>query len=267
MITEINTVILEDDFFSRNWMSLILARDWRTRVTADVETVRELNNILDNPPTRLDLIIVDAEIYRDLRWIGELLERIQALPHQPIIIFTTVSPLPEITHYVGYEVVRGYLTKGDIRYSLAWAADIAMDGDWVMTPQVDEFLSFSLVERPRPRAIIQGQNRYPGLTESQADAARLAFLFSMERAELADEMLISEGWSYGKVNELYEKIGVKDLLSGEMPFEFFLGEDPIIRSHFKKIMKNVDDKNPKKVKSMESLAFHLLTRPLVHRIT
>ncbi|MBL7162783.1 MAG: hypothetical protein ISS57_09280 [Anaerolineales bacterium] len=267
MVTEINTVVLEDDFFSRNWMSLILARDWRTRVVADVETVEELRSILDSPPTRIDLIIVDTEIYRDLKWIGTLLETIQEHAHTPKVLFTTVSPLPEITYYMGHEAVRGYLTKGEIRYSLAWAVDIAMEGDWVLTPSADDFLSFGLGELPQPRAIIQGQNNYPGLTENQANAARLAFLFSMERAELADELLISVGWSYGKVNELYEKIGVRDLLSGEMPIEFFLGDNPIILSHFRKIIENIGEQEQSKAKNMETLAFHLLTRPMVHRIT
>ncbi len=37
--TEFQIVILEDDPFARNWMALLAARDWRTRVADDHWTV------------------------------------------------------------------------------------------------------------------------------------------------------------------------------------------------------------------------------------
>ena len=266
MVTEVNTVILEDDFFSRNWMSLILARDWRTRVVADVATVEELNDFLRNATSRVDMIIVDTEIYRDLKWVGVLLEQISQHSHQPKVIFTAVSPLPEITYYVGHPMVRGYLIKGDIRFSLAWAVDVAADGEWVMTSTADDFLGDSRIPLPRPRVILKGQDSIPGLTADQANTARLAFIFSMERTEMADEMILSQGWIYGKIGELYDKIGVNGLLSGELSLEYFLGDDPIILKHFQDIMNSFENGKQSKASQMETLAFHLLTQPIVHKI-
>lgn len=266
MKSDVNVVVLEDDFFSRNWMSLILSRDWRTRLVADIATLEEIQREILNPSTRIDVVIIDTEIYRDLKWIAGLLDQIRECSGGIKVLFTTVSPLPDIAYYMKHPSVRGYLTKGQIRFSLAWAAEFAADDNWVMTQEADDFLSRNYLDLPRPRFIMEGQDYLPGLSESQATAARLAFLFSLERAELADEMLISLGWSYGKVNELYELIGVKDLINGDMSIEDKLGSNPIIVSHFQEIMKSFADNQTQKARSMETLAFHLLTRPYIDEI-
>ncbi len=266
MVNEVNAVILEDDYFSRNWMSLILARDWRTRVVADVATDAELISLLRDKYTRIDMIILDAEIYRDLKWVEGLLDLIAEHPNRPKILFTSVWELPEITYFVGHPLVRGYLIKGDIRFSLNWAVDVAADGDWILTPKAEDFLGDSHIPLPRPRVIIEGQDTIPGLSADLANTARLAFIFSMERTEMSDELVLSQGWVYGKISELYEKIGVNGLLAGEMKLEHYLGEDPIILKHFRKIMSSFNGEKQSKAKQKETLAFHLLTQPLIRKI-
>jgi hypothetical protein len=90
--------------------------------------------------------------------------------------------------------------------------------------------------------------------------ARLAFLYSMERRDLADELGLSEEWAYGLVSGLYEKLGLKDLLSDDqVDPSGYLGTHPLILSHFKKI--RADFQGSGKSRDMETLAFHLLTLP------
>ena len=262
MKKDINVIVLEDDYFSLYWMSMIIARDWRTRLVADVANDSQLKEALQQVPTSIDLVIIDAEIYRDLSWVGEVLELLWAHSKKTKVIFTTITPRSEIIDYLKFPSVRGYLTKEGVKFSLAWAAEIAAEDTWVLTPQAESELIRHGFILPHPRVIIEGQDEILGLNEDQADAARLAFIFSMERSEVADELSVSNNWGCVKVSDLYKRIGVKDVLEGESTIEEFLGSNPIIVSHFKEIMASFSRSKNKKAKQMETLAFHYLTKPL-----
>jgi len=45
--------------------------------------------------------------------------------------------------------------------------------------------------------VLDGRQPVAGLTGRELEAARMAFLFSLERHDLADELNISKDWSYG----------------------------------------------------------------------
>ena len=87
----------------------------------------------------------------------------------------------------------------------------------------------------------------------------MAFIFSLGRRDLADELKISEQWSYGLVSELYEKMGLSDIISGEVDLFSYIGESEIIRSHFEEVMDQLG--TSKKARDLETLAYHLLTMP------
>ena len=267
MKKDINVIVFEDDFFSRNWMSLILARDWRTHIVADVKDDCELREVIHTTSTPIDVIIVDAEFYPNLRWVKELLVEIRTCFEDVKVIFTSVNTLPGIAYYINNPNVKGYLTKEHIQYSLAWAVDFVANGEWVLTEEAALDLARSGLSLPAPGIIMNGRDNYAHLTPSQAEGARLAFLFSMERADLADELYISKGWSYGKVNELYTLLGVRDLVEGVQPVEDFCEGNPILIAHFKEIVEAFAQSDSSKAKQMETLAFHVLTQPEIQRIS
>jgi hypothetical protein len=107
--------------------------------------------------------------------------------------------------------------------------------------------------------MLEGRYAVQNLTPHQAHVARLAFLFSMERRDLADELGVTEDWGYGLVSAVYEKIGLKDILSGDVDLSGYLGHHELLTSHFEQIKET--SKGSGKARDMETLAFHLLTMP------
>jgi hypothetical protein len=81
----------------------------------------------------------------------------------------------------------------------------------------------------------------------------------MERRDLADELGVTEDWGYGLVSAVYEKIGLKDILSGDVDLSGYLGNHELLTSHFEQIKE--ESRGSGKARDMETLAFHLLTMP------
>jgi hypothetical protein len=160
--------------------------------------------------------------------------------------------------------LRGYILKGEIRYALAWAATMAMQQRWVITPGVEAMLHRARIAILRPYVVLDGRVSFYNLTDHQVNVARLAFLFSMERRDLADELGLSQDWSYGLVSGLYKKLGLEELLSGEVDPQVYWGEYPAVLRHVREIVAEVKQASgggKAKARDLETLAFHLLTMP------
>ena len=61
MYKDILVAIIEDDLFSLNWMSLLLVRDWRTRVVSGIQNAEQLNRTLNEFQNRIDFFLVDID--------------------------------------------------------------------------------------------------------------------------------------------------------------------------------------------------------------
>jgi hypothetical protein len=108
--------------------------------------------------------------------------------------------------------------------------------------------------------VIRGHT-FPTLSERQEEIARLAIIFSIGRRDLADELKISDQWSYGMVSELYSRLGLEDLFSGKLDPACFVGNDPVILAHLEEILDELG--SSKKARDLETLAFHLVTMPII----
>ena len=64
------------------------------------------------------------------------------------------------------------------------------------------------------------------------------------------------------VSELYDKLGIEDLFSGEETSLLLLQDDPKITRKLDKIIDDLGT-DGKKARDIETLAFHLLTMPLI----
>jgi hypothetical protein len=151
--------------------------------------------------------------------------------------------------------VHGYILKAEIGYSLSWVITFVHEGHWVLTPGVED-----VMPRLPPNALVlDGRKTIPEFTDHEAEVARMAFIFSVGRRDLADELRITEQWSYGLVSELYKKMGLTEIISGEVDLFAYIGESAIIRKKFSDIIEQLG--TSKKARDMETLAYHLLTMP------
>lgn len=259
MSKEILVAILEDDIFARNWMALLMVRDWRTRVVGEFTARAELNAFLENPSQRFDILILDVDLFGEYFKISDICQILQSKCQQAKILLTGIRPDPKVIHQVEDEPIAGYVLKSEVGYALSWVITFVHEGHWVLTPGVQE-LAFKENHRlPSNSLVLDGRRTIPDFTNHEAEVARMAFIFSVGRRDLADELKISEQWSYGLVSELYKKMGLADIISGEADLFSYIGESAIIKSKFLEIVEQLG--TSKKAKDMETLAFHLLTMP------
>lgn len=257
---EFQIAIVEDDPFSRNWMALLAARDWRTRLAGEFDQPLKIVPLLHKKASNVDLILMDTDIPGGEDWIPPILGVISSMQHPPAILCTGIRPDPYVLSRMSHPCFVGYLLKSEINFSLAWAIDLAMSGKWVITEGVRSLSSSIRFPLPHPCVVMDGRKTLQStLSAHQANVSRLAFLFSMERRELADELGIVEDWSYGLVSQIYEQLGVKDILNDEDSLRSYFGDQPLILSHIQKIRSA--RKNSVKVQDLETLAFHIITMP------
>jgi len=259
MNKDILVAILEDDVFSRNWMALLMVRDWRTRLVREFSTRVDLCSFLGNTYQSFDILILDVDLFGEDFTISEVCETLSNQKSKAKILLTGIQPEQRIIRQIDNDWVCGYILKHEVGYSLSWVITFAFDGEWIFTPGTMSLALDMNYPLPARKLVLDGRKRIPGFTDHEAEVARLAFIFSLGRRDLADELKISEQWSYGLVSELYEKMGLSDIISGEVDLFSYIGENTIIRSHFEEIMEQLG--SSKKARDMETLAYHLLTMP------
>lgn len=256
---DVRLVIVEDDPYARNWMALLAARDIRTRVVGEVEEPSGLISILEKNHQRVDLILLDTDIPSGEDWIPRIRNTLKSLGKYPLIICTGILANYRVLIQLTDPFFMGYLLKEEIDNSLSWAISLAVNGNWVITDSIQALSSEVNFPLPKPCVVLEGRYSVQNLTSHQAHVARLAFLFSMERRDLADELNVTEDWGYGLVSAVYEKIGLKDILSDDTDVKDYLGRHTLLTSYFERIKEETDGHG--KTRDMETLAFHLLTMP------
>jgi DNA-binding NarL/FixJ family response regulator len=259
LVEDICIVIVEDDPFARNWMALLAARDWRTRVVGEADDPSGLIPILKKNISRIGLILLDTDIPGGENWIPRIISSLNSTQRSPKILCTGIKPNVKVLLQLDHPSFCGYILKDEIVNSVAWAIALAVAKNWVITDSIQALASSIGFSLPRPCIVLEGRYAIQNLTKHQANVARLAFLFSMERRNLADELGVTEDWSYGLVSAVYEKIGLKDILAENIDLRDYFGNHELILSSFERIKSESEGSG--KTHDMETLAFHLLTMP------
>mgnify|MGYP001255140488 CR=1 FL=1 len=263
MLKDILVAILEDDVFSRNWMALMLVRDWRTRLVGEFSNQIELCQYLEDAQISFDVLILDVDLFGENFSVNDICQSLTGENRSVKILLTGVQPDARILRQIQDERVCGYVLKEEVGYSLSWVIAFLAQGHWVFTPGTHQLAYRNNFPLPDKKLILDGRKHLPGFTDHEAEVARFAFIFSLGRRDLADELKISEQWSYGLVSEIYKKMGLGEILSGEQDLFSYIPESPIIRGHFEDILESLGD-SPK-ARDMETLAYHLLTLPEIKR--
>lgn len=265
MNQEIRVLLVEDDFYARNWMELILRRDLRTKLIREVAGPAGLATALEDirrHNERVDLILIDTDIPQNPRWLKDVLRSCEKYSSKTTILFTGCNPNTYVAQLSTIPNFAGYILKGEICYSLAWAVSLVNQGRIVITPGVHELFAKHDV-LPVGSLILDGREPIAHFSKIELERARMAFIYSMERHELAHELGISEDFSYGVVSALYDKLGLDEVLSGAVAPEEYFGSHPAVINLLKQTLKHLRSTGSKKAKNKETLAFHLFTMPAI----
>lgn len=258
MAKDILVSILSDDLFSLNWMSMLIVRDWRTRVFTEAGLISPLDAEEYDSIRYVDVVVADLDSFvQNTNLYTNLNQYLVENPSMTVLgVGSKIEPL--FFHRIPISNIGGYLIKSEISSSLGWAVSFACEGSLVFTPGAHQ-AAFALGFSSKKSVRVVKSRIYPGMTERQSEIARLAIIFSVGRRDLADELKISDQWSYGVVSELYEKLGLNELAQDKDDIIAYLDDDPVIKVHIDEILAELG--TSKKAKDLETLAFHILTLP------
>lgn len=254
MKKEARVLIVEEDPFAQNWIALLLARDWRTRSVGKVDSLEAMQNYFASPAEKPNCVVINADLpgVESGAFLG-------GLPGAPLVILIGRVVTPRLPH-LPFPGFGGFLLRKEIGDGLSWAVALADTNQWVITPSVEPLARTWRPSGPSAAKILKldGRESIHHLTEHEAEVARMALIFSMERRELSDELKITPDWAYGLVSAIYQKLGMDEILSGEINAAEFLGQSFTETERFKETLKQAY-----KVKrnDLESLAFHIFTMP------
>lgn len=263
MKKELNVIIVEDDPYARDFMSMLLRRDWRTHVVGEFSSLSgmELKQALRSSTPRIDILLLDTEVANDESWPAKVVQMTRALPRPPLIVFTCTSPEPQVLERILDAKGGGYIAKNEILYALATAITAAAKGQFVITPGV--LIVAGRLDLPEHTVIMDGTMPVASFTSREKDLTRLGLLFNLAQRDIADDLIISTDFVAEVMGQIYEKLGVRKILDGEKELESFF-QDEKLQERCREILEQYaanGSRVGRKAPGMSTLAFHLLTVP------
>ena len=264
MAKDIHVLIVEDDPYARDLMSLLLARDWRTRLAGETGSASEVHCFLNQNTQRVDCILLDTEMPGDPDWAFRIAEGVQASRNPPVILYTGTQVNLEVLKKLVRGRFGGYILKGEILYALASAIAMAAAGHWVTSPAVWKVALDNMVDLPEETVVLDGKKPVANFTARESEIVRLGIMFNLTHRDVADELVVSPIWVSEIVSKVYEKLGMREIVTGEMPIEAYF-EDKLVSARIKEILgdstKQPKERQLRKTPWMSTLAFHMLTVP------
>ena len=258
-------VIIEDDPFSRDMLVKLLSRDWRTRVVGTFDSLsrKSFEDFIRDPINHIDTIILDTEVPCDPRWPLEAFGSVCSLAEPPKQILLCTMPVSRYWNDIllNHPCYGGYLVKQEVLYTIPAVVKLVESDHIVITKSV---LNFSApVHRKKNMLLVDGAQPIQGFTNRELEILRLGVLFNHSQRDIADELVISRDWISEVLGSIYEKLQIREIISGEIPLENVFHEEAIL-SRVKQILDQHDvnkKKNLRKVSWLNTLAFHLVTIP------
>jgi DNA-binding NarL/FixJ family response regulator len=262
MPTHYHIAIVEHDPYALNMMGMLLARDWRTRVIAEMGgdmSLRELGEQvqkLARMHEHVDLVIVDSEIPGEPIKPFQIAALFNAFAPRPRLVFAATRSDPGfIARAAAHPDFAGFLLKNEVLYTLAGAVVQAVEGAVVVTAGVDaSLLPAGLGGRVR---VVESADPFLGLGPRERDIARLGILYNMAQRDISDELVIEPAYVADVMYNLYEILGLHEIVRGERPPEQVF-QNPIILRKIQEIIQPAGHVH--KAPNMPTLAFHLLTQ-------
>lgn len=267
MAKDIRVLIIEDDHYALDLMTLLLTRDWRTRVVGEVSSKAELDQFLAGGDARIDVVILDVEIPSKPELPFELAAIAQKLPTHPKVLYTATKTVSEPIDEILKTGCGGFVLKNELLYALASAVSLVAAGKCVITPGLEGLISG--YDYPSNVRVLDGRKQWSAFTPREREVIRLAMIFNLAIRDMADELVLSPGWVSEVVSMIYLKLGLREILTGESALEDYF-EDETVLAHCRAITRRGEsaagDKKLRKAPWMSTLAFHLLTIPEVRAI-
>lgn len=267
MAKDIRVLIIEDDPYARDLMSLLLTRDWRTRVVGEISGEEELRLFFSDELQTVDVVIIDTEIPGESGLPFRLAAITQEMPQPPKILYTGTLGKREVVEELIHANCSGYILKQEVLYALGAAVAAIYKNCCVISPGVHK--TAGRFAFPDGTLILDGRHQTTKFSRRENDLIRLGIIFNLAIRDIADELVLGAGWVSEIVSTIYRKLGLREILTGEIPLDMYFTDEAVLE-HCRIITKRATSDQPggklRKAPWMSTLAFHLLTVPEIIEI-
>lgn len=255
MEQQVRVLIVEDDHYARSFISRLIQRDGRARVTGEIQQASEIPAFFRHLDA--DLILLGGEQPLDSLLPDPVFQSLRADKGNPRLIYAVAHPEQIALERLDHPACQGCLFKDEIGYSLVWALILAARGEWVITPRIEGMaknVHFAFKHFP---VILDGSYPIAGMTAQEAEDARLAFLFYMDaNIPLAD----APSRLSRHLHSAYRKLGIDQIITRKINLhQYFAGREALLQYFGDQL--ELEWKNTCTEQDQARLAFSLLTAP------
>ena len=256
MIQGINCVIISDEPYTNLSMHLLLAKDWRTRVSKKYATVQAALN-QKNIVRNADFILCNLTPDNDLRYNPDPL---RMFPNQKVILLinSLIKLKPSI---LMVDNLAGVLDRNEINLGLAWAVDFANQGYFVTTPRPNEVLNIKRRITTKELIILSNFGYSMPFSRRQKEAIIMNIILGLDHRKTAKEMGITQGSSYGLISSIYQRMEIDGLLKREFSIDEFIPGQKLISEKVENLCDSVKKNGSTHISEKLDLVFHILTCP------
>lgn len=207
----VRVLIVDDDFYARDALSALVARDPRTRVWAAVDSVQAALTELGTSASRLshpDVVLLDVRLEEGERAGIEGIATIRRAAPAARILITSVSSDDSTVHAAVAAGADGYVWKNEAAERIATAVVRAAEGRFVLSRRIAERLIETLGDVGRYSAEVLPEGvQGVELTEAVRKTVYLFCVAGLSAREIADELQISISTVNKRIAAAYAALG------------------------------------------------------------
>ena len=115
MKRDILVALYSEDSYAINWMSLLVVRDWRTRVVVEASSAAELHVHLNQEHQYIDTMVLDLDLITNLRQVSKEINAYASYSRKnPKVIAVSSTQMPSYFDEIDSDLICGYLLKQEI---------------------------------------------------------------------------------------------------------------------------------------------------------
>jgi len=203
----LRVLIIDDDFYARDAMQTLIARDTRTRLWGAAASVDEASKRLAETPARLlpALVLLDVRLDSDDRAGIDAIRPLKALAPEAKILMTSASRDEETILAAISAGADGYVWKNESAESLVNAVVRVCEGRFVLTTSVAERILGKATELSSYATdVLKAERRYQELTDAVRKTVYLYCFCGMSAKEIASELQVSVNTVNSRIKLAYE---------------------------------------------------------------
>jgi len=203
----LQVLIIDDDFYARDAMQSLIARDTRTHLWGAAASVNEASARLAETPSRLlpGLILLDVRLDSDDRAGIKAVAPLKALVPGARIVMTSASRDEETILAAIRAGADGYVWKNESAENLVNAAVRAAEGRFVLTSSIAERILGKATELSSYATdVIKAERRLQDLTDAVRKTVYLYCFCGMSAKEIAVELQVSTNTVNTRIKLAYD---------------------------------------------------------------